>query len=347
VTTGCAAGQACIAEHCDNTGWKQGITLANGLMINAGAAYKADASYITVPAGWRAVLKASNGDTQTVEPGATFDFCSKGGFNDATVSMTFTSVTTCAGLQAGLVAMTYRNGDRLLEMGNNQGMLKDWCGISIYNQGQPVTQYGSTSDRAPGVTMATGAIFLPSAFSPKAFAVMLSTEGKYYCYTCPTGSNSWRECPENAGKYDAFFVQTPTYAKGVAIANNEFTQISTAGVCVVNADGTAKGPCSAAPQPQCASSSSSSARCSAMRQIHNSNIPYPYCPPSVRQYPGQPGRCWVTSLEAAQAQCNADVACCGITKDAMGWEMRMATPGKTCAQSVEGWNGFTSWGCGW
>lgn len=186
VTTGCAAGQACIAEHCDNTGWKQGITLTNGLLINAGAAYKADASYITMPAGWRAVLKGSNGVTQTVEPGTTFEFCSKGGFNDGTVSMTFTS-----------------------------------------------------------------------------------------------------------------------------------------------------------------SSSSSSARCSAMRQIPNSNIPYPYCPPSVRQYPGQPGRCWVTSLEAAQAQCNADVACCGITKDAMGWEMRMATPGKTCAQSVEGWNGFTSWGCGW
>jgi hypothetical protein len=147
--------------------------------------------------------------------------------------------------------MTYRNGDRLLEMGNNQGMLKDFCGISIYNGGQPVTKYGSKSDRAPGVKMATGAIFLPSAVSSKAFAVMLSTEGKYYCYTCPTGSNSWRECPENAGKYDAFFVKTPQYAQGVAIANNEFTQISTAGVCVVKADGTAKGPCAAAPQPKC------------------------------------------------------------------------------------------------
>ena len=79
-----------------------------------------------------------------------------------------------------------------------------------------------------------------------------------------------------------------------------------------------------------ASSSSSSARCSAMRQIPNSNIPYPYCPPSVRQYPGQPGRCWVTSLEAAQAQCNADVACCGITKDAMGMCREPQEPHISC-----------------
>jgi hypothetical protein len=83
----CASGQACIAQHCDNTGWKQGVTPSSGLNIKVGQ-FKSDASYITVPKGWRAVLKASNGQTHNVD-GTTFNFCSRGGFNDAVVSITF------------------------------------------------------------------------------------------------------------------------------------------------------------------------------------------------------------------------------------------------------------------
>jgi len=83
----CAAGQACIAQHCDNAGWKQGVTPSNGLTIKVGQ-FKSDASYITVPRGWRAVLTASNGQTQNVD-GTTFNFCSRGGFNDAVVSIAF------------------------------------------------------------------------------------------------------------------------------------------------------------------------------------------------------------------------------------------------------------------
>jgi hypothetical protein len=144
--------------------------------------------------------------------------------------------------------MTYRNADRLLEMGNNQGMLKDHCGVSLHNNFVPVTKYGSKADRAPAVTAVTGAIFLPSGTS-KAFSVMLSDTGKYYCYTCPTGANSWRECPEMAGKYDGFFVKTAKYPQGVAIVDNEFTQISSAGVCIVDASGKVKGRCAAPPTP--------------------------------------------------------------------------------------------------
>jgi len=90
----CAAGQACIAEHCDNAGWKQGVTPSNGLTIKVGQ-FKSDASYITVPAGWRAVLTASNGQTQNVD-GTTFNFCSRGGFNDAVVSIAFSPLAPAA-----------------------------------------------------------------------------------------------------------------------------------------------------------------------------------------------------------------------------------------------------------
>jgi len=95
---GCAPGQACIAEHCDNAGWKQGVKLTNGLLLRAGSSYKSDASYITVPAGWRAVLVASNGQTQNVD-GTTFNFCSRAGFNDAVVSITFTQLPACPAKQ--------------------------------------------------------------------------------------------------------------------------------------------------------------------------------------------------------------------------------------------------------
>jgi hypothetical protein len=70
---------ATVAEHCDNGGWK--VNLKTGVS-NAGTDFPRDASYITVPPGYTAILTTNNNQTRSVVGPSQFSFCSVAGFND-------------------------------------------------------------------------------------------------------------------------------------------------------------------------------------------------------------------------------------------------------------------------
>jgi hypothetical protein len=69
-----------VGQHCEkNMGWQKRLSVGTWV---AGSAFKADASYITVPDGLTAQLLSNDGNIQVVEGPGEFSFCSRGGFND-------------------------------------------------------------------------------------------------------------------------------------------------------------------------------------------------------------------------------------------------------------------------
>jgi len=77
-----------LGQNCDNySGWQKEIGIGNW---TAGSGFPGDASFITVPAGLTASLKAGNNVHVVVGPGE-FNFCSKNGFNDNVSNITVTS----------------------------------------------------------------------------------------------------------------------------------------------------------------------------------------------------------------------------------------------------------------
>jgi len=83
----CSANTVCVAQHCDNSGWKKAFVPREGLLIRAeragGSDFANDASYLTMPAGWQAmVIVKSPTQTQIVGQSSGWSFCQRGGFND-------------------------------------------------------------------------------------------------------------------------------------------------------------------------------------------------------------------------------------------------------------------------
>jgi hypothetical protein len=83
---GCSANTVCVAQHCDNSGWKKGFVPREGMVLRApragGSDFANDASYLTMPAGWQATVIVNSKFKQTVGQNRGWSFCHRGGFND-------------------------------------------------------------------------------------------------------------------------------------------------------------------------------------------------------------------------------------------------------------------------
>jgi hypothetical protein len=82
-----------LYQNCDKTGWTQ---ILPGIgSFKAGVDYPADASYIVVPAGFRATIYTGNqtGRSKVINQNEAFVFCNEGGWaNDNIKSIVVESV---------------------------------------------------------------------------------------------------------------------------------------------------------------------------------------------------------------------------------------------------------------
>ncbi len=114
----CSSNTVCIAQHCDNRGWKKGFVPEDGMILKApragGSDFANDASYITTPAGWQATVMAYP-LRMRVDQSTHFSFCSQGGFNDNVSEIRISRVgppPTAAPKQPSKVDLVKEKGDK-------------------------------------------------------------------------------------------------------------------------------------------------------------------------------------------------------------------------------------------
>ncbi len=115
----CSSNTVCIAQHCDNSGWKKGFVPEDGMILKAPRGGRSDfandASYITTPAGWSATVIVPQGFHHTVDPSGGWSFCSRGGFNDNVSEIRISRVApppTAAPKQPSKVDLVKEKGDK-------------------------------------------------------------------------------------------------------------------------------------------------------------------------------------------------------------------------------------------